>query len=332
MADSACSATAYLCGVKANHATIGVTGKVKLGDYVAGDNTDNHVDSIVQWAQHAGKATGIVTTTRVTHASPAGTYAHTSHRDWECDANIPPAAINARDIASQLIFNDPGRSMNVIFGGGRSKFLPAHVLDNEGIRGRRHDGIDLIETWRNEKGANGQYVTNRRQLLALNQTYSEYVLGLFAASHMPYNLDADHEKHPTLAEMTMAAIHQLSRNPKGYFLFVEGGRIDHAHHENKARKALDETVQFSEAVRMAQQMTNDEETLIVVTADHAHTMSISGYSARGEDILGLSSELSNKDRRPFTTLNYATGPKMMVQPNGTRTDLSNVDFGKCVSA
>lgn len=70
--DSACTATAYLCGVKANEGTIGVTGDVELGNCEASTNTSNHVYSIARWSQLAGKRTGLVTTTRVTHASPAG--------------------------------------------------------------------------------------------------------------------------------------------------------------------------------------------------------------------------------------------------------------------
>lgn len=75
---------------------------------------------------------------------------------------------------------------------------------------------------------------------------------------------------------------------------------------------------------MANEMTSDDDTLIVVTSDHAHTMSISGYSRRGDDILGLNGDLSNKDHMPYSTLNYATGPAMM---NGSRSYLSSEYFG-----
>lgn len=118
MSDSACTATAYLCGVKNNKGTIGVTSKVLYSDCPASLNTENHVTSIMQWAQWSGKATGIVTTTRVTHASPAGTFAHTSHRDWESDADIllSKAKTNitgCEDIARQLITRSPGRNFKV---------------------------------------------------------------------------------------------------------------------------------------------------------------------------------------------------------------------------
>lgn len=74
-------------------------------------------------------------------------------------------------------------------------------------------------------------------------------------------------------------------------------------------------------------MTNDDDTLIVVTADHAHTMSISGYSRRGDDILGLNGDLSNKDHMPYSTLNYATGPTNMIESNQSRSYLSSENFG-----
>lgn len=246
VADSACSATAYLCGVKANSATIGVNARVKLDDCIAGSEPLNHVNSIASWAQKAGKATGIVTTTRVTHASPAGTYAHTANREWECDADIPDGDeydMRCQDIASQLIFNEPGRNFNVIMGGGRAKFFPDTAVNANNETGQRKDGKDLISAWKRMKGSRGRYVTNKEELMTLNVTNTDHVLGLFNRNHISYNLDADHGKEPSLSDMTAAAIRMLKGNKNGFFLFVEGGRIDHAHHENKARKALDETVQ-----------------------------------------------------------------------------------------
>lgn len=119
VADSACTATAYLCGVKNNIGTIGVTSKVPLADCPASVPKDRRVTSIMQWAQWAGKATGIVTTTRVTDASPAGAYASTAHRNWESDQDMLmwPGGVTNRtlceDIAGQLIRRDPGRNFKV---------------------------------------------------------------------------------------------------------------------------------------------------------------------------------------------------------------------------
>lgn len=119
MPDSACTATAYLCGVKTNKGAIGVSSKVSLSDCPASVPEDARPTSIMQWAQWAGKATGIVTTTRVTHASPAGSYAHVAHRDWESDGDMKRLAqgktniTQCEDIARQLITRDPGQNFKV---------------------------------------------------------------------------------------------------------------------------------------------------------------------------------------------------------------------------
>lgn len=268
-----------------------MNGNVKQGDCLSSIRPKNQVDSIAVWAQRAGKATGIVTTTRVTHASPAGVYSHTSNRDYESDTDITTYATDptgCRDIAKQLIFDSPGRDFNVIFGGGRKKFLPGDKLDDEGKPGNRSDGLDLINVWR-KKHRNGKYITTKKELKNLELKGADQVLGLFASSHMEYNLDNVDHRQPSLKEMTQSAIRLLKNDKEGYFLFVEGGRIDHGHHETRPAKALDETVQFSEAVQAAVDMTNREDTLIIVTSDHAHTMSISGYPERGNPILGVGS-------------------------------------------
>lgn len=90
----------------------------------------------------------------------------------------------------------------------------------------------------------------------------------------------DHElqdQQPSLTEMLTKAIQVLSKNEKGYFLFVEGGRIDHGHHSTQARIALDETAEFSKAIDYAHRTVNNNDTILLVTADHSHTMSYSGY-------------------------------------------------------
>lgn len=107
---------------------------------------------------------------------------------------------------------------------------------------------------------------------------------------------------------------------------MEGGRIDTAHHETKAHKALDETVQFSEAVQRAVDLTNAEETLIVVTSDHAHTMSLAGYAERGNDIFGMAGV--GTDDIPYTTLSYANGPGYKEPSNKKRYDLRKDETSK----
>lgn len=223
MADSACSATAYLSGVKANMFTQGVNGKVTIGDCKASNNPQNHVHSMLHWAQLAGKSTGIVTNTRITHATPAGAYAHSSNRLYECDndVNILGGDKTCVDIARQLIEGKTGKNLNVIMGGGATKMLKNTTFDSYGNRGERQDGRNLINEWISNKSDKSAFVTNRESLLSLNYTDTKNVMGLFAPGHMKYHSDADHSVEPTLTEMTEAAMNVLSKNPNGYVLFVE---------------------------------------------------------------------------------------------------------------
>jgi alkaline phosphatase len=119
--------------------------------------------------------------------------------------------------------------------------------------------------------------------------------------------------------MTAKALDVLQRAPRGYFLMVEGGRIDHGHHAGNAYRALDETIELSDAVQVALDRTSPADTLVVVTADHGHTLTLSGYPRRGNPILGLvvgsmgeeaagNEPVRDLSGRPYTTLSYANGP------------------------
>lgn len=136
--DSSCTATAIMTGVKNNYGTIGVTGDVNLRDCTAQQDDSNHLDSIFKYAQDAGKSTGVITTTRVTHATPAASYAQTSSRYWENnDGSLPEGC---PDIAHQLIYGAIGSRLDVVMGGGRRYFLP-NVTD-EGLRADNKNLID----------------------------------------------------------------------------------------------------------------------------------------------------------------------------------------------
>lgn len=150
---------------------------------------------------------------------------------------------------------------------------------------------------------------------------------------MDYRLKADAKVQPTLQEMTRKAIEVLQKGPKGFMLFVEGGLIDKAHHHAWARMALDETVEFSKAVKVAAEMTSEDDTLIVVTSDHAHTMTMAGYPVRGENILGSPHSVAD-DGKTYTTLSYANGPRISLgkADNNTvscqRLNVTDEDIGK----
>jgi alkaline phosphatase len=136
----------------------------------------------------------------------------------------------------------------------------------------------------------------------------------------------DPGNEPSLRDMTALAVKQLSANNKGYFLLVEAGRIDHAHHLSNAYRALGDTVALSQAVQWVVDNVDLEETLIIVTADHSHTMTMSGYPRRGNPILGTVEMIKGEPildltGKPYTTLSYANGPGYRKQPQ----DLSDVD-------
>lgn len=143
---------------------------------------------------------------------------------------------------------------------------------------------------------------------------------------MGYNLTANKSLEPTLVEMTETAIRVLSKGQNGYYLFVEGGLIDWAHHSNAARLSLDETVMLSKAVQRAVELTSRDDTLIVVTSDHSHTMTVNGYPHRGNDIFGHAPKRA-KDGMPYSTLSYANGPsdKHNSTVTGKRYNLTGDD-------
>ncbi len=286
VADSACTATAYLHGVKANYGTIGVNAQVPRYDCLGETEDSKRTVSIARWAQDNCMATGIVTTSRVTHASPAGVYAHTANRDWENDQDVTDAGchdIRTKDIALQMIENDVGKNLKVVLGGGRREFRDRKIFDEEGEIGFRNDNRDLIDEWLAQKKTRGNasYIWNNHGLKSIDYENTDYLLGLFEPNHCLYNIEIEQrqlqETEPTLSEMTEAAVRVLQKEQNGYFLFVESARIDMAHHDTLARIALDETKEFSKTIDIVRRMTNDSDTLIVVTSDHAHTMSYNGY-------------------------------------------------------
>ena len=315
--DSAPSAAAMTTGVKSRNGTLGVSAAVPENDCRAG--LANQVTTIAQLAERVGMATGAVTTTRVTHATPAATYAHSAGRDWESDADMPDdaRAAGCRDIARQLIEMKDGNGLDVVMGGGRDRFLPVTVVDPEypGKTGKRKDGRNLVEAWLNRDPRGAAYVWDRGGFDALVPARTRRVLGLFEPSHMQYEADRAKDKagEPSLADMTRKAIDILARNRNGYFLMVEGGRIDHAHHAGNAARALEDTLAFDAAVAAALAKVNTRETLVIVTADHSHVMTMSGYPSRNNPILSTVDASSGKpemaqDGKPYTTLGYANGP------------------------
>lgn len=285
VADSACTSTAYLNGVKARGSTIGLNAMAEVASCYDSMNTSMHTESIASWAMKGGKDAGIITTTRVTHASPAGAYSHVAYRYWEYDYEIVRDGCSSDfndDIAEQLIHGEVGKKLKVIFGCGSRSFVNQTDRQHD-LPGYRRDGKNLLEDYL-QMNPSRLYVKNREELLNLDATKVDEVLGLFDSSHCTYMLDVKENnlqnEKPSLTDMTKKAIEILRQNEKGYFLFVEGGRIDHGHHETRSKYALTETVEFSNAIQAAVDMVDLEHTLIIVTADHSHAFTMSGYAVR----------------------------------------------------
>ncbi|MBI5751403.1 MAG: alkaline phosphatase [Hydrogenophilales bacterium] len=340
--DSAPTMTAMVTGYKTREGMLSVNHLTARGECDPAVIAANSLSTILEQAAVAGKSTGIVSTARLTHATPAATYSHTSVRDWEADSN-KPVGCGVKDIAQQLIEVSPAvkASLKVAMGGGRTYFMPKTMTDPEyGKKGLRNDGRNLTTEWVNTRGASAKYVWNKAGFDAADPAATEYLLGLFENSHLQYEADRAGDKggEPSLTEMTEKSIKMLQKNDKGFFLHVEGGRIDHAHHAGNAKRALLDTIEMAKAVKKAYEMTDPKDTLIIVTADHSHTFTIAGYPHRGNNILGLVAEVPEVDGNapkvskdklglPYTTLGYANGPgwRDAIATGVKRPDLSGTD-------
>ena len=337
VSDSASTMTAIMSGVKTKTGVLGVDDRIRRGDHTSVESA--RVLTILEEAEDRGLATGVVTTTGVTHATPAGCYAHAPFRFWEDDSEMSEQARDDdfSDIARQLLEFPHGDGLELALGGGRIHFTPQGTTDPENPEqpGKRLDGRNLTREWVDMR-AGSAYVWNREQLFSVDLGTTTHLLGLFEPGDMRFEADRadDAAGEPSLAEMTEIAINFLSKDPDGFFLMVEGGRIDHGHHAGNAYRALTDTIALSDAVHVALKMTSDEDTLIVVTADHSHTLVISGYPKRGNPILGKVvgfnwkadgvDEIGRDTKgRPYTTLSYANGPGHIEGKR--RPDLSDVD-------
>ena len=327
--DSAGTMTAMVTGRKTRAGVLSIGPAVQRGD-CAGSLKDS-LTTLLELAEASGYATGVVSTATITHATPGAAYAHAADRAWEHDAAMPAEALAAGcvDIARQMVEFPGGDGVDVMLGGGRSHFLPREQVDPEygEATGSRADGRDLVNAWLNG-GQNREYVWNRAQFETLDASAVRQVLGLFEPSHMQFEADrvASGKSEPALAAMTGFAVDLLGANSKGFFLIAEGGRIDHGHHFGNAHRALTDAIAFDAAVARALAMTDARNTLIVVTADHSHTFTISGYPRRGNPILGkvesAPGELAlDGNGLPYTTLGYANGPGYREQP----PDLTGID-------
>ncbi|MEM1128896.1 MAG: alkaline phosphatase [Pseudomonadota bacterium] len=291
----------------------------------------------------AGKSVGAVSTARVTHATPAAVYARTANRNWE--AAVPSDCTDSRDIALQLMDAFETGTVDLALGGGARNFYPRDSFTMHGGDGARRDGRDLVQE------AQGRGIQVVRDRTTMNgAAHDAPVLGLFADSHMAFEVDRP-PTQPSLAEMTKMAIGYLSQNEDGYYLEVEAGRVDHANHATNAKRAMTDGKAFADAVALADEMTDDTDTLIIVTADHAHAIAMNGYCGRGTPIDGLCFDIAEtgivhtgepvlaSDGKPFTVIGYLNGASSILlrqedgrftapdgRPEITQEEAQDVDY------
>lgn len=365
--DSAGTMTAMMTGVKTDSGILSIDEDVVRGncDSIKG----NELTSALELAEIKGLATGLISTARITHATPAAAYSKSVDRNYEDDSDILGAQIsyvanekyegdknlvteqdladsNAMfescvDIASQLVNFERDveerfsgvdiDGIDVVMGGGRRHFLPKDAAFNSSdarsaVEGDRLDSLDLTQQWQ-QMYPMGKYVIDQTGFDQLGMD-DHKVLALFNESHMQYEADRENDLagEPSLSEMTHKAIDILNNHQKGFFLTVESGRIDHAHHAGNAYNALNDTIELAKAVQLAYENTNPEETLILVTADHGHVFTIAGYPKRGNPILGKvvgvgqTEPTLSSDNLPYTTLGYANGLGFIDLGNQTNAD------------
>jgi alkaline phosphatase len=338
--DSAPSMGAYMTGVKSRNEVVSMDGNTRAqSPYSPSTDTTTGVSNAVNNCPTTGngasvptlleqaiaksKATGVVTTARLTHATPAITYSHICNRNAEYD--IARQAVPGGTGANPAL----GAGGVDVLMGGDSRYWVAYntTIPNKG----RPDGRNLVSELQ-AKGYN--YVNDLTTFNAAPTAAGTKIIGLFdqslAQGHMSYELDRNPLLEPSLAQMTTKAIDILSKNTNGYFLMVEGGRIDHALHGTNAMRALADTIAFDDAIKAALDKVDLTNTLIVVTADHDHTMAFNGYSHLGNNILGKTTDYRTKnlakaaDGKPFTTLVFGNGGAA-AQRKDVRDDLTAVD-------
>jgi alkaline phosphatase len=288
--DSAAAASAMACGVKTVNGAL-----CEDATAVSGKAHGKRVESVAIWAKGQGMLVGIVTTARVTHATPAAFYATHHDRDAE------------RDIARQAI----AAPIDFLLGGGRRPF------------GRAPDwwpkeDLDDLEA---AAGAAGwRLVTTAAELRAVADL-DRRVLGLFAPDHLPYEAErlaalekapaAAGGQPPALVEMTRWAIDRMTGSGRPFLLVVEAGRPDHAGHDNRARTLVDEMSAFDEAVGVAIDTLDPRATLVLATGDHeAGGLTINGYPGWSAGVWGTTQERG----RRYPVLTFMTGPGRRGSP------------------
>jgi len=280
-------------------ATAMATGNKTYIGRVAVDPDGNSLKTILEYTQEQGMSVGLVTTVFLSDATPAAFAAHVSDR------------MEMRNEIAAMILE---HQVDVLFGGGEDDFLPTSLTGCFPESGHREDGRNLIEE---AIDLGYTYICDSAGFSGIDTGTTSKVLGLFGDDQMirPFT--------PSLADMTQKAIEILSKNPKGFFLMVEGGLIDWACHANNAQKAIEDTLGFDEAVSVALAFAeSNEETMIVVTADHeTGGMSIDLNSSGNPDEDGPFSMPDGKSFYVNWTSDYHTGVDVPVTALGPGAEM-----------
>ena len=246
IADSAPASTAFATGFRTSDKFIGIgpkPGTLRPDLEPSEDLQYRPLATVLEGARLRGKATGIVATSRVTHATPAAYMTHVPSRKLE------------EDIMEQAVY----QNVDVVLGGGKDYLLP------KGEKGRRSDGENLVAVLRTHGYS---IVEDRSELVAVK---SGKVFGTFAMGPLAAEIDRPQTRpqEPTLVEMTSKAIELLSSDPDGFFLMVEGSQIDWACHANDPAHLLSDLVMFDQAVQVALEFAKgDGNTLVLAFSDH----------------------------------------------------------------
>ncbi|KAK5165769.1 vacuolar alkaline phosphatase [Saxophila tyrrhenica] len=244
--DSAAGATAFSCGMKSYNGAISVLPNFEP------------CGSVMEAAKRRGYTTGLVVTTRITDATPAVFASHARRREMQ------------DDIARQMVGEKHplGRMVDLMMGGGRCHFLP-----NSSMSGCRHDDVDVVKIAKKE---GWDYIESKKEFEHLGTSVNMPFLGLFAEHDIPYEIDRREmdDAYPSLEAMTKKALQLLAAETKdkeeGFFVMIEGSRIDHAGHANDPAAQVHEVLAYDRAMAAVLDFIKDEETptLMVATSDH----------------------------------------------------------------
>ncbi|MDR9828652.1 alkaline phosphatase [Vibrio sp. FNV 38] len=318
-------------GVKSNTNLAGLPSNINVSDC---DTKNDKLINLLELATAKEMTTALVTNARITSPGIAAAYAHIPNTSWESEV---PATCEGKvnDIATQLVTD--AAPINVIFGGGLREFT---TRENGG---NRSEG-SLITDWLGAH-SNRSFIDSRDELLGFDKMdNTKQVMGLFSDSHMGYAADQRYVDEPSLKEMSLKALDLISSDDQEFFLYVNSARIAHAHKAGNAERALYEVKELSETIDALiadlEAKGKLDDTLIIVTADQSTPLTISGYAARGRNILTTVDDapIGVADGQPHSILSYPTGPGaentfevsdnrvVRRNPNFTNTNMGELDY------